>query len=366
MYHFDRYAQMQAEAWAYDQPYVPPEDALSSSLQSSTLFPSMFTGFDSPEPSESGSSRSSLDFAPDMAPYHGAASIPTDASYVLGGLSMSDTLHDREYDTNQSLMFDFSNFDMPYIPAPEHLPAHGLYSVAAQSPPTLSIPLAPEPSLPSTPVPATPTPCHAPQTIYTPAPMTSASITSPASPFSNDSDSDANDGEYRPAGARKARRRAARTSPYPSPSPSPASSPRSPSSPSARRSTSIRPRNTQVAATRTDTHAGQCPHCDYVQTNGRAPDLARHIASHLAGQDPMKWVCCGVPLAHARAYGVRMGPGAEVNMYEGVPMVGGCWRTFTRRDALGRHLRQQECCVGDVNAPWLRGNMERSEKKRAR
>ncbi|KAI0652758.1 hypothetical protein C8Q79DRAFT_939273 [Trametes meyenii] len=104
----------------------------------------------------------------------------------------------------------------------------------------------------------------------------------------------------------------------------------------------------------------QCPYCPYVQRVHRKPDLARHIATHTRPADPAAalWVCCGVPASSpaAAAAGLR---DAEPFVYEGMSMVGGCKRTFSRRDALKRHLDYWEgVCFGDEFAPYLPGNRE--------
>ncbi|KAI0693508.1 hypothetical protein C8T65DRAFT_585661, partial [Cerioporus squamosus] len=105
----------------------------------------------------------------------------------------------------------------------------------------------------------------------------------------------------------------------------------------------------------------KCPHCPHVQRNRRSPDLRRHIATHTTQQ----WVCCGVPLLDAKEHGVPLvdgvpaadGLGETVWQFEGTVMVGGCRRTFSRRDAYGRHLKREKGrCWGDVAALYQPGN----------
>lgn len=100
----------------------------------------------------------------------------------------------------------------------------------------------------------------------------------------------------------------------------------------------------------------KCPHCDYVQRNRRGPDFKRHVETHNAQHGD--FVCCGVPLADAPGVGVPAAVmGSVPVVYEGIAMVGGCRRSFSRRDALGRHLRRYAGrCFGDAHAPYLLGN----------
>ena len=71
------------------------------------------------------------------------------------------------------------------------------------------------------------------------------------------------------------------------------------------------------------------------------------------------WVCCGVYAPDAMDFGVstevvRQG---QIMDFEGAPMIGGCRKTFSRRDALIRHLhRQKGKCYGDALSMWQPGN----------
>ncbi|KAH9893422.1 hypothetical protein C8Q73DRAFT_761353 [Cubamyces lactineus] len=103
----------------------------------------------------------------------------------------------------------------------------------------------------------------------------------------------------------------------------------------------------------------KCPYCAYTQTNRRSPDLKRHIQTHTRGEDEALWVCCGVPLIDAQEeHGVPEAVAAkEPFEYEGMFMVGGCRKVFSRRDALKRHLRaNQGVCFGDAMASYQPGN----------
>ncbi|KAI0760567.1 hypothetical protein C8Q74DRAFT_1319556 [Fomes fomentarius] len=111
-----------------------------------------------------------------------------------------------------------------------------------------------------------------------------------------------------------------------------------------------------IQPTASRTNPWQCPHCSYVQHNRRSPDFKRHIETH----SPKKgqWVCCGVPVFDAQAQGVPESVVHEEPFeHEGLPMVGGCKKTFSRRDALTRHLDSRKGrCFGDASAMYQAGN----------
>jgi hypothetical protein len=92
-----------------------------------------------------------------------------------------------------------------------------------------------------------------------------------------------------------------------------------------------------------------CPHCSWVQRNRRTPDLKRHIRTHTRLLKPSQWVCCGVPVEEAASYAIRSD--SESRLHDGRYVVGGCWKEFSRRDALKRHLDNSNIgCVGNLNA----------------
>ena len=75
-------------------------------------------------------------------------------------------------------------------------------------------------------------------------------------------------------------------------------------------------------------------------------------STHTSTDD--EWVCCGVPFDDAEltkdipAEMLR----EELFDYNGQLMVGGCRKTFSRRDALKRHLRAHKgVCFGSELAP---------------
>ncbi|KAF7792594.1 hypothetical protein EIP86_003689 [Pleurotus ostreatoroseus] len=107
----------------------------------------------------------------------------------------------------------------------------------------------------------------------------------------------------------------------------------------------------------------QCPHCPHYQQNRRRPDLRRHIAAHFQKMNQRingpKWLCCGVPVSKAKGYGVTDVSSAKPLEFAGnLRMVGGCFKTFSRKDAYHRHLRQSGC-PGDAHGDWMPSNKGR-------
>ena len=105
----------------------------------------------------------------------------------------------------------------------------------------------------------------------------------------------------------------------------------------------------------------QCPvaGCDYVQENRRVPDLKRHVVTHDRWMEPEKWICYGVGMERAHLYGLGIEEGmskeeqieAGAYMFEGRLMIGGCLKTFARRDALKRHVDNPKIsCVGHMDS----------------
>jgi hypothetical protein len=103
----------------------------------------------------------------------------------------------------------------------------------------------------------------------------------------------------------------------------------------------------------------RCPHwpCDHRQWNKRGPDFRRHQRTHTRESEPAPYVCWGVQLDHAGASAKPIpGPtdktrGIAVE-YKGVMRIGGCFETFSRLDALKRHLertRKGKACATDFN-----------------
>lgn len=162
----------------------------------------------------------------------------------------------------------------------------------------------------------------------------------------------------RPSRRSHASERAKSTSPYPASSSRGSSEAPLEIVPSARRNAVAFPLPTTPPPV-APTDSWKCPYCAYVQRKRRAPDLRRHIDTHL-GDDNFLWVCCGVPEGEAQAEGVPEELLGDKFHFEGQTFVGGCRKTFSRRDALKRHLRARTgSCFGDAYARYLPGNREK-------
>lgn len=109
----------------------------------------------------------------------------------------------------------------------------------------------------------------------------------------------------------------------------------------------------------------RCPisSCAYVQRNQKPQDLKRHIKSHFTHQlkeRGMLAACCGMPVSEAERFGLSL-DGAQVTTWSyrksfsanggTLAMVGGCGKTFARKDAYLRHLHHQSC-RGDGHGWW--------------
>jgi len=108
-----------------------------------------------------------------------------------------------------------------------------------------------------------------------------------------------------------------------------------------------------------DNSGFRCPvvGCGYIQTNQRVPDLKRHVVTHDRWMEPEKWTCCGVTMDRAHLYGKGIKEGmtdeerikAGAYVFNGRLMIGGCRKTFARRDALKRHVDNPNIpCVGHM------------------
>lgn len=95
-----------------------------------------------------------------------------------------------------------------------------------------------------------------------------------------------------------------------------------------------------------------CPECGWKQTNERMPDFKRHLRTHTrpSDQDQQRgWWCKGVLLSDVQAGYHRVPEGSVAFEFQGQWRIGGCVRTFSRRDALKRHL--DNCNVRCLGKP---------------
>ncbi|KAJ7176011.1 hypothetical protein C8R46DRAFT_1250178 [Mycena filopes] len=109
----------------------------------------------------------------------------------------------------------------------------------------------------------------------------------------------------------------------------------------------------QRVETSDDYNGFVCGVCGWVQKNRRIPDFKRHVKTHQRVSDEgaqKGWRCKGVLVDDATDYGLD----ADAPTYDflGQERVGGCMKTFSRRDALKRHLDNDNVsCVGRPTAP---------------
>ncbi|KAF8887168.1 hypothetical protein BD779DRAFT_1722687, partial [Infundibulicybe gibba] len=91
-----------------------------------------------------------------------------------------------------------------------------------------------------------------------------------------------------------------------------------------------------------------CPACGWKQSNQRMPDFKRHLRTHTRPSDEEKergWWCKGVLYDHAATYNIPQD--SQPYLFLGQLRIGGCVRSFSRRDALKRHLDNENVtCVG--------------------
>ncbi|KAJ3747108.1 hypothetical protein DFH05DRAFT_1391617, partial [Lentinula detonsa] len=108
-----------------------------------------------------------------------------------------------------------------------------------------------------------------------------------------------------------------------------------------------------------------CPACGWEQSNKRMPDYQRHLKTHLRPdkQDKTRgWWCKGVRIedkdefnARCKENGLkRIEDDAEPYWFYDHMRVGGCCQTFSRRDALKRHVANHNVRCGGVIAEGLK------------
>ncbi|KAF8488643.1 hypothetical protein F5888DRAFT_1203669 [Russula emetica] len=89
----------------------------------------------------------------------------------------------------------------------------------------------------------------------------------------------------------------------------------------------------------------ECKECGYLQFTKRMGDFRRHLKKHEADH-LSRVVCCGVPPTHPAAASLRQGH--LTHWYDGHPFYGGCGRSYSRMDALQRHLKKSGCISGSA------------------
>ncbi|TFL01818.1 hypothetical protein BDV98DRAFT_471065, partial [Pterulicium gracile] len=96
-----------------------------------------------------------------------------------------------------------------------------------------------------------------------------------------------------------------------------------------------------------------CPYCSWIQKNRRAPDFKRHLKTHTrsaADRERKGYVCKGYEVGSEKGRGLMQGDGTDVVLVlgeGGEERVGGCGKSFSRGDALKRHLDNPNIpCVG--------------------
>ncbi|KAJ7781776.1 hypothetical protein DFH07DRAFT_386911, partial [Mycena maculata] len=176
---------------------------------------------------------------------------------------------------------------------------------------------------------------------------------------------DATDDEYVPSPPLNPRKRTRSTSPAPfrrtagSPSASSSSSSTSSDHPNKRARLPLASRNKQASPAEIQRVESSdeyddfvCRVCGWVQKNQRLPDFKRHVKTHQRAfeEDAQKgWRCKGVLVDEAAEYGLDSD--APTYSFLDQMRVGGCMKTFSRRDALKRHLDNVNVsCVGRPSA----------------
>ncbi|KAJ7784391.1 hypothetical protein B0H16DRAFT_296165 [Mycena metata] len=183
-----------------------------------------------------------------------------------------------------------------------------------------------------------------------------------------ESTGDASDDEYMPSPSLNPRKRARSASPAfsgrtsVSPPASASSSSRSTSSEHRNKRPRLPPPSRNKQATLAEIQRVEisddfndfvCGVCGWVQRNMRVPDFKRHLKTHQRVSDEgaqKGWRCKGVLVSEATDYGLDTD--TPTYTFLGNQRVGGCMKTFSRRDALKRHLDNENVsCVGRPTAP---------------
>jgi len=104
----------------------------------------------------------------------------------------------------------------------------------------------------------------------------------------------------------------------------------------------------KVVTVKQDAEILVCPECGWTQSSARSPDFNRHLLTHNRPSDEDEtqgWWCKGVLMSQSHKEDIP--ESAEPYMFDGQLRIGGCLQTFSRRDALKRHLDNDKItCVG--------------------
>jgi hypothetical protein len=91
----------------------------------------------------------------------------------------------------------------------------------------------------------------------------------------------------------------------------------------------------------------KCEECGYAQSKRRMGDFRRHLKKHDA-EHLTRVICCGVPPTHSAVAHLHPGHRLTLRWYGGCPFYGGCGRSYSRMDALQRHLKKSRCVGGST------------------
>jgi hypothetical protein len=91
----------------------------------------------------------------------------------------------------------------------------------------------------------------------------------------------------------------------------------------------------------------RCRKCGYTQSRRRMGDFRRHLKKHDSGHQT-RVICCGVPPAHPAVAHLRPDHNLSPHWYGNRPFYGGCGKSYSRMDALQRHLKKSHCVGGST------------------
>ncbi|KAH9979963.1 hypothetical protein BGW80DRAFT_1454507 [Lactifluus volemus] len=89
----------------------------------------------------------------------------------------------------------------------------------------------------------------------------------------------------------------------------------------------------------------KCKDCGFSQSTQRKGDFKRHLKTH-SDKASNRYVCCGIPVTHWKMASLL--PEYTVRSYKGCDFYGGCGKSYSRMDALQRHLGKSHCAGGSA------------------